>query len=186
MDARNARAVGHETVARGRWSGGRCYLEELDGAAPWTRIWCWCWYCWGGMPIPPVTELQQQAPPPVMHAMSMGPQVPPAQAPPPQNVCPNQHMHMPVDPGVNSAGGLLPLSGTDSPSYARPAARPPGQRTDSMSSPALPPDIEGPGGQGQEAFQAPPPQHPAVKGPTALAEMGVQGVKPEGNECVIM
>jgi len=34
--------------------------------------------------------------------------------------------------------------------------------------------------------QAPPPQRPAGKGPTTFAEMGIQGVKLEEKECVIM
>ena len=67
----------------------------------------------------------------------------------------------------------------DSPGYARPAGRPPGQRTGSMPSPALPPYTEGFGG----ASQAPPPQRPAAKGPTTFAEMGIQGVKLEEKEC---
>ena len=140
----------------------------------------------GGTPIlPPVTELhQQQPPPPVVHAMNMSPQVPqgPPQGPPPQRQFPNQHRYTLVDPGANSAGNSPPPSRTDSPGYARPAGRPPGQRTGSMPSPALPPDTEGFGG----ASQAPPPQRPAAKGPTTFAEMGIQGVKLEEKECVIM
>ena len=133
--------------------------------------------------LPPVTE---QQPPP--HAMNMSPQVPqaPVQAPPqPQRQFPNQHRYTLVDPGANSAGVSPPPSRTDSPGYARPAGRAPGQRTGSMPSPALPPDMEGPGGQGQGASQ-PPPQRPAAKGPTTFAEMGIQGVKLEEKECVIM
>lgn len=71
----------------------------------------------------------------------------------------------------------------DSPGYARPAGRPPGQRTGSTPSPAMPPggtqDQDGPGSQ-------PPPARPAAKGPTTFAEMGIQGVKLEEKECLIM
>ena len=132
----------------------------------------------GGTPIlPPVTEPHQQQPPPqVMHAMNMSPQVlqGPPQGPPRQRQFPNQHRYMLVDPGANSAG--------NSPGYARLAGCPPGQRTGSMPSPALPPDTEGFGG----ASQVPLPQRPAAKGPTTFAEMGIQGVKLEEKECVIM
>ena len=134
----------------------------------------------GSTPVlPPVTE---QQPPP--HAMNMSPQVPqaPAQAPPhPQRQFPNQHRYTLVDPGANSAGVSPPPSRTDLPGYARPAGRAPGQRTGSMPSPALPPDMEGLG-----VSQPPPPQRPAAKGPTTFAEMGIQGVKLEEKECVIM
>jgi hypothetical protein len=41
--------------------------------------------------------------------------------------------------------------------------------------------MEGPG-----ASQPPPPQRAAGKGPTTFAEMGIQGVKLEEKECVIM
>jgi hypothetical protein len=137
----------------------------------------------GGTPVlPPVTEQQQQPPPPAMYAMS--PQVPqaPAQAPP-QRQFPNQHRYTLVDPGAHSAGVSPPPSRTESPSYARPVGRPPGQRTGSMPSPALPPG--GPDMEGAGASQ-PPPQRAAGKGPTTFAEMGIQGVKLEEKECVIM
>ena len=134
---------------------------------------------WTPPVLPPVTE---QQPPP--HAMNMSPQVlqAPAQAPTqPQRQFPNQHRYTLVDPGANSAGVSPPPSRMDSPGYARPAGRAPGQRTGSMPSPGLPPHMEGPG-----ASQPPPPQRPAAKGPTTFAEMGIQGVKLEEKVCVIM
>ena len=65
--------------------------------------------------------------------------------------------------------------------------RPPGQRTGSMPSLALPPDMEGGAGrQRRGASQAAPPQRPAVKAPTRSAETGIQDNKLEEKECVIM
>ena len=64
--------------------------------------------------------------------------------------------------------GAPPPSRTDPPSYARPVGRPPGQRTGNIPSPVL------------------PPERAAAKGATTFAEMGIQGMKPEEKECVIM
>ena len=92
-----------------------------------------------------------------------------------------------IHPGASSVGSSPLPSRTDSSSHARPTGRSPGQRTGSMSSLALPPDMEGGAGrQGQRASQAPSPQRPAVKAPTRLAETGIQDNKLEEKECVIM
>jgi hypothetical protein len=117
-----------------------------------------------------------------MYVMSAQVLETPAQAPPPQRQFPNQHRYTLVDPGAISAGSVA-APRTESPSYARPVGCPPGQRTGSMPSLALPPgwpDMEEPGAS------QPPPQRAAGKDPTTFAEMGIQGVKLEEKECVIM
>ncbi|KAF8137269.1 HCP-like protein [Boletus edulis] len=132
--------------------------------------------------LPPVNEREQA---PVPAASPQGPGTGPSSA---QRQFPNQHRYTLVDPGSGSAGGSSPPLRTDSPSYARPAGRPPGQRAGSipLPSPALPasgPDGDGDanGGPGQTA-----PPLPRAKAPTTFAEMGIQGVKLEEKDCVIM
>lgn len=99
---------------------------------------------------------------------------------------PNQHRYTLVDPGSASSRGPSPprTQSPQSPTYARPAGRPPAQRT--ASAPAaggLPTQggLEGSGG-------VPPPskQRPTAKGPSTFAEMGIQGARLEEKECVIM
>ena len=104
-----------------------------------------------------------------------------AQVPPPQRQFSNQYRYMLVNLSANSAGGLPPPSRTDSLSYARLAGRPPGQCMGSMPSPALPP-----GRPDMEGASQPLPQRPAAKGLKMFAEMGIQGVKLEEKECMIM
>lgn len=130
--------------------------------------------------LPPVAEQ------PPAHTMSpqiqQGPSAPP-QAPP-QRQFPNQHRYTLVDPGSGSAGGASPPLRTDSPSYVRPAGRPPGQRAGSIPSPA--PPQGGPQDVNGDIHQQPLPGRQTAKGPTTFAEMGIQGVKLEEKECVIM
>lgn len=139
----------------------------------------------GAAASPNLVPVAEQAPP---HAMS--PQVQPPPGPGSQAQAqahrqfPNQHRYTLVDPGAGSAGNSPPPSRTDSPSYARPAGRPPGQRAGSIPSPALPQG--GPQDQDVDGGSQPPPARAAVKGPTTFAEMGIQGVKLEEKECVIM
>lgn len=148
----------------------------------------------GAPVLPPVSEqtpvpspqVPQGLPPPAP-AQAPAPGPAPGSGPGPARQFPNQHRYTLVDPGSGS-GGSPPPSRTESPSYARPAGRPPGQRAGStpMPSPAIPqgaPDAGEGLGRGQGS---PPPGAPRVKGPTTFAEMGIQGVKLEEKECVIM
>ncbi|KAH0835866.1 HCP-like protein [Lanmaoa asiatica] len=138
----------------------------------------------GAAPTPVLPPVVEQPP---AHAMSPHmPQAhgaPPGPGPqaPPSRQFPSQHRYTLVDPGSSSAGGSPPPPRTDSPGYARSAGRPPGQRAGSMPSPAPPQ-----GGPQDVGGDAPPPARQQVKGPTTFAEMGIQGVKLEEKECVIM
>lgn len=95
---------------------------------------------------------------------------------------PNQHRYTLVDPGLALPGAMSPPR-TQSPAYARPAGRPPAQRTASAPSPGGMPTQTGPEGSG---VQPPSKQRPAAKGPSTFAEMGIQGARLEEKECVIM
>ncbi|KAI6043888.1 HCP-like protein [Pisolithus marmoratus] len=96
---------------------------------------------------------------------------------------PNQHRYTLVDPGSASPGGPPPPR-TQSPTYARPAGRPPAQRTASAPSQG---GILQNGSEGSGGVQPPSKQRPAAaKGPTTFAEMGIQGARLEGKECMIM
>ena len=133
--------------------------------------------------LTPVTEQGQGAVPGHVASPPMSQGASPGTTPPHnQRHFPNQHRYTLVDPGSGSAGGSPPPSRTDSPSYARPAGRPPGQRGGSMPSPAMPPDADSPPGPGLGVSS--PSQR--SKGPTTFAEMGIQGVRLEEKECVIM
>ncbi|KAF8843893.1 HCP-like protein [Paxillus ammoniavirescens] len=120
-----------------------------------------------GPTLPPVAEQPAASP-----RINQGSVAGASQGPQPSRQFPNQHRYTLVDPGSgsNTAGSSPPPSRTESPGYARPAGRPPGQRTGSA----------GPGG-----ISSPMPPQPA-KGPTTFAEMGIQGVKLEEKECIIM
>ncbi|KAG9313607.1 HCP-like protein [Chiua virens] len=136
---------------------------------------------------------QTGAPPPVLTPVTeqsqASPQMQPAYSPAPaptQRQFPSQHRYTLVDPGAGpTAGQSPPPMVADSPSYARPAARPPAQRVGSLPTPAAP---QGP--YNADTGGSPTPQQPparsAAKGPTTFAEMGIQGVKLEEKECVIM
>lgn len=141
----------------------------------------------GAAPTPVLPPVAEQLPAHTMSPhMQQGLGVPPSPEPqaPSHRQFANQHRYTLVDPGSNSAGGASPPLKTDSPSYARPAGRPPVQRAGSVPSPVTAQggpqdvDINGP--------QQPPPARSSGKGPTTFAEMGIQGVKLEEKECVIM
>lgn len=130
-----------------------------------------------------LTPLTEQTPNP------MSPQVQPAPGPGPQaqshRQFPNQHRYTLVDPGSAQPGSSSPPLRTDSPSYARPAGRPPGQRSQTLPSPAPPQGA--PQDQNANESSQPPSTRPAVKGPMTFAEMGIQAKKLESNsDCVIM
>ncbi|KAG8216706.1 HCP-like protein [Butyriboletus roseoflavus] len=136
--------------------------------------------------LPPVVEQPSQAMTPQIQQGLGAPLGPGPQAALNQQF-PNQRRYTLVDPGANPTGLASPpppLPNADSPSYARQAGRPPGQRTGSMPSPA--PPQGGPQDMDGEASQQPPPGRHPPKGPTTFAEMGIQGVKLEEKECVIM
>lgn len=130
--------------------------------------------------LPPVAEQPSQATSPPMQQGLGTPPGPGSLQP----QFPNQRRYTLVDPGANSTGNASPPPSTDSPSYARPAGRPPGQRTGSTPSPA--PPQGGPHDMGGGAPQQPSSARQPARGPTTFAEMGIQGVKLEEKECVIM
>jgi len=128
-----------------------------------------------------LTPLTEQTPNP------MSPQVQPVPGPQaqPHRQFPNQHRYTLVDPGSAQTGNSPPPSRTDQPGYARPAGRPPGQRTQTFPSPAPP---QGPPqDQNADGGSQPPSARQAVKGPMTFAEMGIQAKKLESNQdCMIM
>jgi hypothetical protein len=136
-----------------------------------------------GPTLPPVAE-QPAASPRINQGSGAGP----SQGPQPSRQFANQHRYTLVDPGSgsNTAGSSPPPSRTESPGYARPAGRPPGQRAGSAGPggiPSMPPQA---GPQDMDDGPRPAPARSSAKGPTTFAEMGIQGVKLEEKECIIM
>ncbi|KIK76997.1 hypothetical protein PAXRUDRAFT_168151 [Paxillus rubicundulus Ve08.2h10] len=135
-----------------------------------------------GSTLPPVAEQPAASP-----RMNQGPGAGPNQGPHPSRPFPNQHRYTLVDPGANTVGSSPPPPKMESPVHGRPAGRPPGQRVGSAGpggiSSAMPPQV---GPQDTDGEGLRPAGRPPAKGPTTFAEMGIQGVKLEEKECIIM